>query len=435
MAITASAVFLLTLILVIWQPRRLGIGWAALGGAALDLALGVIKPANILTVTGIVWDATLTFVALIVISLILDDAGFFRWAAFHMGRLARGDGRRALVYIMLLGTLVSAFFANDGTALILTPIVYEMVLVLELDQRGVLAFIMACGFIADTTSLPLVISNLVNIVSADFFHLDFISYAGVMLVPDLAALAATLAAVFWYYRRHIPATYSPGKLPEPASAIRAPWLFKASWYVLGAVLAGYLVGALLHLPVSLITWAGALALLAGTRRDKTVNPWRVLKSAPWQVVIFSIGMYLVVFGLRDAGLTAGLTTGLAALARHGLFYGVIGTGALVALLSAVMNNMPAVMVGALSIAPVHAPALVRHGLIFANVVGADLGPKLTPLGSLATLLWLHVLSVRGLKITWADYLKVGLTLTPFILLVTLLALAGWLAVAGNWVLR
>jgi arsenical pump membrane protein len=110
-------------------------------------------------------------------------------------------------------------------------------------------------------------------------------------------------------------------------------------------------------------------------------------------------------------------------AAHGLWGAALGTGVVTALLSAIMNNMPTVLVGALAIDATSAQGVVREAMVYANVIGADLGPKLTPIGSLATLLWLHVLAARGIRISWGEYCRIGAVLTLPILLVTLAALA------------
>lgn len=419
----AFAIFLVTLVLVIWQPKGLGVGWSASLGAVVALLAGAVSLHDIAQVWAIVWNATATFIAVIIISLLLDEAGFFQWAALHVARWAKGDGRRLFVFTVLLGAGVSALFANDGAALILTPIVISILLALRFSAASTLAFVMAAGFIADTASLPLVVSNLVNIVSADYFGLGFSAYAAVMVPVNCVAVAATLLVLYGFFRRDIPRHYCLDELPEPRKAIRDPLTFAVGWGVLVLLLTGLFALEPLGIPVSAIAAVCAALLFAVAARSHVISTRRVLREAPWQVVMFSLGMYLVVYGLKNAGLTHHLTLVLNQLAESGLWAATLGTGVLAALLSSVMNNMPGVLLGALSIQASDASGVIREAMIYANVIGSDLGPKITPIGSLATLLWLHVLARKGIRITWGYYFKVGLILTLPILLVTLSALA------------
>ncbi|EMH4164270.1 arsenic transporter [Pluralibacter gergoviae] len=419
----AGAIFILTLALVIWQPKGLGIGWSASLGAVLALASGVVHIADIPAVWHIVWNATATFVAVIIISLLLDESGFFEWAALHVSRWGRGRGRLLFTWIVLLGAAVAALFANDGAALILTPIVIAMLLALGFSKRTTLAFVMAAGFIADTASLPLIVSNLVNIVSADFFDLGFTRYASVMIPVDIAAIAATLLMLHLFFRRDIPPVYDLALLKSPAKAIKDPATFKTGWVVLFLLLAGFFILEPLGIPVSAIAAVGALILLAVARRGRAINTAKVLRGAPWQIVIFSLGMYLVVYGLRNAGLTGYLSGLLNVLAGQGLWAATLGTGFLTAFLSSIMNNMPTVLVGALSIDGSTAAGVIKEAMIYANVIGCDLGPKITPIGSLATLLWLHVLAQKNIRIGWGTYFRTGIIMTLPVLFVTLAALA------------
>lgn len=430
----ALAIFVATLVLVIWQPKGLGIGWSALGGAAVAMLAGVVGWADLGTVWHIVWDATFTFVGLIVISLILDEAGFFAWAALHVARWGGGNGRRLFPLVILLGAVIAAFFANDGAALLLTPIVLAILLRLNVPPAGAMAFIVACGFVADTTSLPLVISNLVNIVTANYFQISFARYAAVMVPVDLVSLAATLVVLWIYYGRDIPASYAVGDLEEPSAAIKDKAVFRAAFPLLGVLLVAYFATAPLGIPIAFVTGAAALVLMAIAGRwfsggqGAVVSLSKVLREAPWQIVLFSIGMYLVVYGLGNAGLTDMAARVLVWLADKGSFVATIGTGFVVAVLASVMNNMPATLVGALAIDRAQVSPLTQELMVYANVIGNDLGPKFTPIGSLATLLWLHVLAGKGQTITWGQYMKVGLVITPPVLFVTLVALWLWLPV-------
>lgn len=419
----AAGVFVVTLVLVIWQPRGLGVGWSASLGAILALAVGAVSFQDIPTVWAVVWNATATFIAIIIISLLLDEAGFFEWAALHVARWADGRGRRLFAFIVLLGAAVSALFANDGAALILTPIVISLLVALRFSAGATLAFVMAAGFIADTASLPLVVSNLVNIVSADFFQLGFSEYAAVMVPVTLASVAATLLVLFLYFRADIPVTFSQTTLSAPGDAIRDKATFVVGWWVLGLLLTGLFVLEPMGVPVSAVAALCAAILFAVAARGHVISTRRVLREAPWQIVVFSLGMYLVVYGLSNAGLTGYLTSLLDRLADHGLWAAALGTGLMSALLSSVMNNLPSVLIGALAIGASDSSGVVREAMIYANVIGCDLGPKITPIGSLATLLWLHVLQRKGIRITWGYYFKVGALLTFPVLFITLSALA------------
>ena len=419
----AFLIFLVTIVLVIWQPKGLGVGWSAALGAVVALLAGVVSLFDIPVVWQIVWNATATFIAVIIISLLLDEAGFFEWAALHVARWGKGSSRKLFAFIILLGAAVSALFANDGAALILTPIVIAMLLALRFSPAATLAFVMAAGFIADTASLPLVVSNLVNIVSADYFGIGFSEYASVMVPVNLVSIAATLGMLLWFFRKDLPRTYELDQLKAPEAAIRDKATFVAGWWVLALLLVGFFAIEPLGVPISAIAAACALILYLIAARGHVISTRKVLKEAPWQVVVFSLGMYLVVYGLRNAGLTDYLAQILNVFAGYGIWGASLGTGLLAAGLSSVMNNMPTVLVGALSIHSAEATGIVREAMIYANVIGCDLGPKITPIGSLATLLWLHILARKGITITWGYYFKVGIVLTLPVLLITLAALA------------
>lgn len=415
--ILASVIFIITLVFVIWQPKGLQIGTTAVIGAIFAIILGVVSLTDVWTVTSIVWDATLSFIGIIILSMVLDQIGFFEWAALKMARLSKGNGNLMFVYILLLGALVAAFFANDGAALILTPILLAKMKHLKMDPIAVFAFLMAGGFIGDSASNPLVISNLTNIVTAGYFDIGFWEYAQNMFLPNLISIIASIAVLWLFFRKDIPRHIDVQNLASPESVIKSKVMFNLSWYFLALLMVGYFVGDYYHLPVSVFALGGALVFLAIATYFKATKPIMTIKTAPWQVVWFSIGLYVVVYGLKNAGLTSYLATLINDMAAMGHVVAVIGTGFLAAVLSSVMNNMPTIMIMDIAIAETGHTALA-----YANILGSNLGPKMTPIGSLATLLWLHVLAQKGVKITWMQYMKVGLIITPPVLLSALVGL-------------
>ncbi len=418
----ALAIFTVTVVLVLWQPRGVTLGRAAALGAALSLLAGTVSWRDAAAVAALTWNAALTLVAIFIISRLLDEAGFFRWAALAVARRAGGEGRRLFLGLLLLGAAVSAFFTNDATVLILTPIAHELLGVLGLPPERRLPYLMACGFIADAMSLPLPVSNLTNIIAADYFQLGFARFALLMALPSLAALGASVAVLLWYYRGRLGGRLRVEGVAPPGTAIRDVWLFRAGVAVLVLMLVLFASGPLLRVPVAVVALAAA-ALLLGVFRVRRLGSVTVMvRRAPWHILVFALGMFIVVYGLHNAGLTAWLAAFLAAASERGTGAGLLAAGWAAAALAAVANNLPAVMLASLGLGSLPAGGLDREGMVLAAVLGVDIGPKLTPIGSLATLLWLEALRILGLRVGLREYLRFGLLVTPLVLLAALAGL-------------
>ena len=415
--ITSVLIFIITLTLVITQPKGLQIGTSAIIGACVALIFGVVSFNDVLDVTNIVWDATLAFIGIIILSMILDEIGFFEWAALKMAKFSNGNGILMFIYSILLGAFVSALFANDGAALILTPILLAKMRILQLNLKTIVAFLIAGGFISDSASLPFVFSNLTNIVTANYFDIGFANYFFDMLIPFVVSVIASIIFLWFILKKDIPKKVDVTLLKEPKSAIKNIKLFYFSWVFLALLLSAYFLGDAYNLPISIFALGGAVLFLIIATISKSVEPKKIIKDAPWQVVWFSIGFYIVVYGLKNAGLTDYLTVILRNLTLEGDTIAVIGTGFIAAFLSAIMNNMPTIMIMDIALRDIG-----NQAMIYANIVGCNLGPKMTPFGSLATLLWLHVLAKKGVKISFAQYSKFGLIITPPVLFIVLLAI-------------
>ena len=413
----ASIIFLITLIFVIWQPRGLQIGTTAIIGAIVALIAGVVSISDVGIVFDIIWDATLAFIGIIILSMVLDEIGFFEWAALKMAKLSHGNGLLMFVYSIILGAIVSALFANDGAALILTPILLAKMNILKLNTKTILAFLLAGGFISDSASLPFVFSNLTNIVTANYFSIGFAEFFSNMILPYFVSVLASMAVLWIILRKDIPKTVDIHLLKNPNDVIKHKGLFNFSWLFLALLLGGYFIGDAYNIPVSVFALGGGVLFLLIASMTKTVEPKRIIKEAPWQVVWFSLGLYIVVYGLKNAGLTDYITEVLLYLNSQSEIVAVVGTGFLAAFLSAFMNNMPTIMVMDIALVDI-----ANEAMIYANIVGCNLGPKMTPFGSLATLLWLHSLEKKGVHIDFWSYSKFGLMVTPPVLFVVLLSL-------------
>lgn len=413
----ASLIFIITLTFVIIQPKNIQIGTSAIFGAFIALIFGVVTFSDVLDVTNIVWDATLAFIGIIILSLVLDEIGFFEWAALKMAKFSNGSGLKMFIYSILLGAFVSALFANDGAALILTPILLAKMRILQLNMKTIVAFLLAGGFISDSASLPFVFSNLTNIVTANYFSIGFAQYFFDMIIPFIVSVIASTIFLWLILRKDIPKKVDITLLKEPKSVIKNMKLFYFSWVFLAFLLCAYFLGDAYDLPISIFALGGATIFLIIATISKSVEPLKIIKEAPWQVVWFSIGLYIVVYGLKNAGLTDYLAIILKDLSLRGETIAVLGTGFIAAFLSAIMNNMPTIMIMDIALNDIQ-----NQAMIYANIVGCNLGPKMTPFGSLATLLWLHVLAKKGVKISFAQYSKFGLIITPPVLFIVLLSL-------------
>ena len=409
------AVFAATLFCVLTRPRGLHEAWGAAGGGALMLALRLETPAQAWRVTQTGTEALLFLLSLLLLSALLEQSGFFEWAAVQAVRSAQGDGRRLYRNVFVLGALITAALSLDTTAVILTPIVLAFVSRLKLPARP---YLFACAFVANTGSLLLPVSNLTNLLFAGAFGLPFAGFLARMLLPQCAALFVNYALLRRLFRDDLPAAFGGQDLPDPKSVVPDERYFRAAVFVLGLVLAGYFAAPFVHLPPYAAGFAGCFALaMIGARLGRV--KWGLLREISWSVFPFVVGLFVVIGGVENLGLTGRIAQGLMDLQARpvaGVFAAAFSAGAA----SNIVNNIPAALLaqGVLSQAHSGTP------LVFAALLGTNIGPNVTLSGSLATLLVLTAARKKGEEIRAWDFLKIGLAVTPLTLLAATLML--WL---------
>jgi arsenical pump membrane protein len=425
-ALISVAIFVFTLFLMIKQPKGINLGLAAGIGAVASLLLGTVTVDDAALAFNDIWNAALAFVGIVTLSVTLDVMGFFKWAALRVARLAKGSGIKLYFYVALLAAAVSILFANDSAVLILTPLVLEIVQQLKLELKGKMAYLFAAGLIADTAAMPLITSNPVNIVSADFFHYTFIEHMVFMTPVAIVTIALSLIVVFVHFRRDIPRSFDPHLVEALIvdGAVIQPRQLKVSFITLVVIDALYVVASLNGVPVGFVIFGGAMWLLgfyvftmshSHMHEEEKHGVIYILKKVNWDILVFMAGILLVVQGLKHAGAIQFYADAFAWCLTLPSILSTLVPSLIVTVSASAMNNWPMTMLGLLSVEQATTSyALSSAGqtvLIFANIIGNNLGPHFFPIGSLAILMWLNTMKRKGLNISIIDYLKVGSVLS------------------------
>jgi arsenical pump membrane protein len=414
-AAEAIAVATGTLCLIVVRPRGLNEGISALLGAALVVVLGLVPFGDAVRTEVSSWNVFLFFLGMMAIAALAEQSGVLDVVAFGAARLAAGRAARLYAAIFVAGALISLLFANDSAALVLTPIVYALVIRLSLDP---LPFVFATTFIADTASVGLPVSNPLNVIVADAFHLDLGSYIAHLWLPALIAFLLNVALFFLIFRRSLSGGFRLMPRPERRSGMTSTTM------LLAAVAVAYLVASAVVFPLGLVALAGALALAVNLRRLGGLGIGRLRTEISWPIFGFLGGMLLVVRSLDTTGVTSRLGSALVHAAGTSHLAAIAVTVAGTAIGSNLINNLPAALVMTTTIPHLRVAAATRLDVIYSTILGADLGANLTHLGSLATFLWLFFLRRKGLDVSTWDYFRIGILVTPIMLVGAIVGL--WL---------
>jgi arsenical pump membrane protein len=420
--ILTSLIALLTLIGIMTRPFKWDEALIALAGAALMLILGLIPPLEALSTLASDWNTFLFFLGLMGLSALAEVAGLFDWLAVQAARLANNSPSRLLLNVFLLGSLISMVLSNDATALVLTPIVYSLVTRLRLS---VLPYLFACTFIADTASFLLPVSNPINIIVLSKFPFDLWTFLRLLFLPGLLVISINIGVFFLLYRRQLRGQFDMKRLPSAASSISHPGYFRYTCGILLFVAVAYILASATRFSLSIVALGGACLLLIGALRWKRTTIQHIGQQISWSIFGFIGGMFIVVQAVEDTGLTAQFGQLLLHLSS-GTGFGAVMIGTLGAAVGTnLINNVPMAVVLSSALGGIqHASPSVHLGFVVATIFGCDLGPNLTTVGSLATVLWLLILRRRNLDVSGLDYFKVGILVTPLMLLAG--ALTIWL---------
>ena len=409
-----SIIGVLTLVGIMVRPFRWNEAQIAMGGAAVLLLLGLIRPGDAALTLLRDWNTFLFFLGMMALSALSETAGLFDWLAVQAARMAGASAARLFLNVFLLGMLITMIFSNDATALILTPVVYVLVTRLRLP---VLPYLFACTFIADTASFLLPISNPINIIVMSRFPLALPTFLRLLLLPSLVVIAINLGVFFLLYRRQLKGSFNIKHMPTLSQAVKHGPYFRYTLWVLAGVAPSYVLASAFQFPLSMVAMAGAVLLFAGAlcwRRTTLVD---TCKGISWSIFGFIAGMFVVVRAIEDTGLTVKLGNLLLHLSGGTSFGAVLAGTVGSALGTNLINNVPmAVVMNSALVSVQHAAPAIRNGFVAATIFGCDLGPNITTVGSLATIIWLLILRQRDVDVSGLDYFKVGVVVTPLMLL-------------------
>ncbi|RUS45412.1 arsenic transporter [Cohnella sp. AR92] len=438
------AAFLGTIGFIFWRPR-VNEAIPASIGAAIVLLSGTVSFSQLGTIAETIGGAAITIIATIVMAIVLESFGFFQWAAEKVMEASKGSGIRLFWMTNLLCFLMTLFVNNDGSILITTPILLMLLRRLRLKNHQKIPYLLSGALIATASSAPIGVSNIVNLIALKIVHMSLYMHTAMMFVPATLGLVLLSFLLFLVFYRTLPRripTVSmypvkspvPGRREHPLMELDAPLPVKRGKGFIRNILifvflvrVSLFVASYFHFPVSLMAVIGSVCLLAWRWHYLRISPKDMIRKTPWYILAFAFSMYVIIYGLKNIGLTEQLIHYLQPIASGGLLEASLSMGFLISLLSNIFNNHPALMVGTLTLTNMGLDPLTIKISYLASVIGSDMGSLLLPIGTLATLMWMHIVRKDKVRIGWGDYVKVTVTVVPLTVLFTLVVLAAWVS--------
>lgn len=435
-------VFIITVIFLMWRPGGLNESIPTSLGALLLILTGVSSYAHIVGIFGIVSGAAVTILSTIVMSIILDSIGFFRWIALNMIEKARGSGFRLFWLILLLCFLMTIFFNNDGSILITTPIIIRICSILRLKMHQQLPYLISGALIATASSAPIGLSNLANLIALQMVGLNLNTYTQMMFVPSMLAIMVMTVLLFYYFRRSIPRVihHFPASLQSSSGSGYHPlqtaesenkvdwWLFRVCIGIVVFIRAGYFLAEQVGIRMEVVAITGVILMLAVRWYRTRTGLKDVITQTPWHILLFAFSIYVIVDSLHRAGMTASIIQWMKPMVEEGNASIIAVSGLMLTLLSNLFNNLPSVMIGTFAVTDLPLSESQLHLAYLANILGSDIGALLTPIGTLATLIWMYILKTHHIRVSWKQYMKVTIIVIPISLIVSLISLYIWTSI-------
>lgn len=442
--------FLMTVILILWRPKEINEAIPSTIGAVLVLLSGTVSLSDFAQISQTVSGAAITIMATIVMAVVLESFGFFIWASEGLAARAKGSGIRLFWYVNLLCFLMTLFFNNDGSILITTPILLILLQNLGLKPHQKIPYLLSGALVATASSAPIGVSNIVNLIALKMVHMSLYMNTLMMFVPATLGLLFMVLLLFLVNYRALPKRlptmphihgrgrlHLPGQhplmqqTPEPAlSGLTADqrnrFMQKVLLFVF-VVRISLFVASYYGIPIALVSVIGSAILLAWRWYYLRISPADMLRKTPWHVLVFAFGMYVIIFGIHNIGFTKKLVVLFEPIVSGNLLDASLVIGSIQSAMSTLFNNHPALMIGTLTLTEMHLDPLTLKIAYLANVIGSDIGSLLLPIGTLASLIWLHILRKHKVKLPWKEYTKVTILVIPPTVLFTLVVLYYWIS--------
>ncbi len=407
-------IFVATLVTATTRPLRIHEAvWTTCGALAMG-AVGGVDAGDLREIYDASRAAILFLVALLILSALVDKSGLFEWAALHAAHRARGSGRALFRNVFLLGAVVTATLSLDTTAVLLTPVVLAFVRRLDVPARP---YMIACAFVANAASLSLPVSNLTNLVLAAAFRIPFAAFVARMFPIQIVVLAVTYGSLRHHFRSELVAFDSARVAGDPSEVIPDRAYFRATLAVLAVALVGYLAAPVVGVPPYVVAFVASGALVAWGARAGRIDR-TIVRHIAWGVVPFVLGLFVVVQGLERLGLADAMARLLEKVPGGDTARILASTGAS-AVASNIVNNLPATLVARSALQRIHGP----DALVYATLVGTNVGPNIVPFGSLASVLVLTTARERGVHVSAWAFARAGLWATPVACALAALAIA------------